>query len=321
MLAALRHRDFTLLWSGGLIALAGNFMLITALPFFVYSLTGSALAAGLLFACYMAPSILFGSVAGVFVDRWDRKRTMVIANLLRAAALLPLLLVRSPDSVWVIYVALLVQASIGLFFSPAENALLPTLVGEEHLLAANALNAMNDNLARLLGPAVGGMLLGVLGLSAVTLANVATYLIAAGMIALIAAQAPPTRQVQADPEARSPWVIVWHEWIAGLRLVRRSRIVTGLFVVMATAMVGGGIMNTLIVVFVQDIIGGDAVAFGWIITIGGIGGIGGGVLIGSLGMVWSTRWRMCGRKPTSGATRVGNSACAGDLFANTAIFR
>jgi predicted MFS family arabinose efflux permease len=283
MLAVLRHRDFTLLWSGGLIALAGDYILITALPFFIYSLTGSALAAGLLFTCYTAPSILFGSVAGVFVDRWDRKRTMVIANLLRAVVLLPLLFVRSPEWVWVIYVALFAQTSIALFFVPAENALLPTLVGEQHLMAANSLNALNDSLARLLGPALGGMLLGLLGVSGVALANVTTYLIAAGMIALIVARATPPSQTRIATDARSPWGAVWREWIDGLRLVRQSRIVTGLFVVMATAMVGSGIINTLIVVFVQDVIGGDAVAFGWIMTLQGIGGIVGGVLMGTLG--------------------------------------
>jgi predicted MFS family arabinose efflux permease len=304
MLVALRHRDFALLWSGGLIALAGDYILITALPFFIYSLTGSALAAGLMFVCYMAPSILFGSVAGVFVDRWNRKRTMVIANLLRAAALLPLLFVRSPEWVWVIYVALFVQTSISLFFSPAENALLPTLVGEEHLPAANSLNALNDSLARLLGPAVGGMLLGLLGIGGVTLTNVTTYLLAAGMIALIAARAAPP-PAQLDAAVRSPWGAVWSEWIEGLRLVRRSRIVTGLFVVMATAMVGSGIINTLIVVFVQDIIGGDAVAFGWIMTLQGIGGIVGGVLMGMLGSRFAAPRLLAGGLVLAGAILAG----------------
>jgi predicted MFS family arabinose efflux permease len=305
MLAVLRHRDFTLLWSGGLIALAGDYILITALPFFIYSLTGSALAAGLLFACYTAPSILFGSVAGVFVDRWDRKRTMVIANLLRAVVLLPLLFVRSPEWVWVIYVALFAQTSIALFFVPAENALLPTLIGEQHLMAANSLNALNDSLARLLGPALGGMLLGLLGVSGVALANVTTYLIAAGMIALIVARATLPSQTRTATVARSPWGAIWREWIDGLRLVRQSRIVTGLFVVMVTAMVGSGIINTLIVVFVQDVIGGDAVAFGWIMTLQGIGGIVGGVLMGMLGSRFAAPRLLAGGLVLAGATLAG----------------
>ena len=99
MLATLRHRDFALLWFAGLVSVAGDFALLIALPLHAYALTGSAVATGAVFAASLLPSILLGSVAGVFVDRWDRKRTMVAADLLRAALLLPLLavgLARSP---------------------------------------------------------------------------------------------------------------------------------------------------------------------------------------------------------------------------------
>ena len=74
MLATLRNRNFSLLWLGGLISLSGNWMLLTALPFYVYQLTGSALATSGLMMAYIAPGIVFGSVAGVLVDRWDRRR-------------------------------------------------------------------------------------------------------------------------------------------------------------------------------------------------------------------------------------------------------
>ena len=91
MLATLRQRDFALLWFGGLISIMGDWMLLVALPIYVYGLTGSALATGAMFAAGLLPNVILGSVAGVFVDRWDRKRTMVAANLLMAVSLLPLL--------------------------------------------------------------------------------------------------------------------------------------------------------------------------------------------------------------------------------------
>src|SRR3954451_7940251 len=122
MLAILRQRNFALLWLGGLISFMGDWVLFIALPVYVYDLTGSALATGGMFIAQTAPRLLFGSIAGVVVDRWDRKRTMIVANLLSAAALL-LLPVRSIADLWLVYLAAFLQASITLFFQPAESAL------------------------------------------------------------------------------------------------------------------------------------------------------------------------------------------------------
>lgn len=98
-------------------------------------------------------------MAGVFVDRWDRKRTMVVANLLQVLVMLPLLLVCPGEPLWLVYVVAFVMAAVWQFVSPAENALLPGLVGPDRLMVANSLNAFNDNLARIAGPALGGLII------------------------------------------------------------------------------------------------------------------------------------------------------------------
>ncbi|HYF61961.1 MAG TPA: MFS transporter, partial [Herpetosiphonaceae bacterium] len=133
MIAVLRQRNFALLWSSGFISMVGDWMLFTALPIYIYQLTGSALATSISFMTRMLPGLLFGSLAGVFVDRWDRKRIMLICNLLLAASLLPLLLVRSAEWVWIVYFTTFASSLAGQFFGPAENALLPRLVGEDQL--------------------------------------------------------------------------------------------------------------------------------------------------------------------------------------------
>ena len=97
MLEVLRRRDFALLWFAGLVSLTGDWMLVVALPVTVYELTGSALATGGVLIANRLPALLLGSVAGVFVDRWDRKRPMVVANLVRAPILLLLFAVDSAD--------------------------------------------------------------------------------------------------------------------------------------------------------------------------------------------------------------------------------
>ena len=175
MLSVLRQRDFALLWFAGLVSMTGDWMLVVALPITVYELTGSAFATGAILITNKLAALLLGSVAGVFVDRWDRKRTMVIANLIRGPALLLLLMVDSADRVWIVYVVAAVMSAVGQFFRPAENALLPLLVGKEQLVPANALNALNDNLGRLAGPALGGLVAAWIGLGGVAIIDAATY--------------------------------------------------------------------------------------------------------------------------------------------------
>jgi MFS family permease len=83
MLAVLRQRNFPLVWTAGLISLTGDWFLFIALPLVVYELSGSTIAGGMIFA-RIVPCLLLGSVAGVFVDRWDRRRTMFAATLAAA---------------------------------------------------------------------------------------------------------------------------------------------------------------------------------------------------------------------------------------------
>ena len=118
MLATLRQRNFALLWVAGLVSVAGDYALVTALPLHAYALTGSAVATGAVFAAALLPRVVLGSIAGVFVDRWDRQRTMVTADLLRAIALLPLLAVGSADLLWLLYLVRLVTGTLSLFSIP-----------------------------------------------------------------------------------------------------------------------------------------------------------------------------------------------------------
>jgi MFS family permease len=97
VIATLRQRNFALLWFGGLVSIVGDWVIIATLPFYIYNLTGSALASGGLFVAYTLPGLLFGSLAGVFVDRWDRWQTMLIVNLLRTPLMFLLLIGQSAE--------------------------------------------------------------------------------------------------------------------------------------------------------------------------------------------------------------------------------
>jgi predicted MFS family arabinose efflux permease len=209
----------------------------------------------------------------------------VICNLLLAIGLLPLLAVRSADQIWLLYLVAFVESTIAQFFGPAENALLPQLVGDEHLVAANSLNSLNNNLARLIGPALGGIVAGLTGVVGVALIDAATFLLAAALVALIGGAYRPAKSTDADAPATigQAWAAVPREWLAGLQLIVRERVVVILFALIAITSLGEGVFGVLFVVFVNRILGGGAQEVGWLMSAQAVGGLIGGVLVGWIG--------------------------------------
>ncbi len=173
MLRILRQRNFGLLWAAGLISLIGDWVLVVGLPVVVYTKTGSTLATMGMVLASLIPAIALGSIAGVFVDRWDRRRLMIVVNVLLAVTLLPLLAVDALG-IWVAYAVLVAASCLAQLFEPAEAALLPSLLeggDERDLVTANALNGLNNQLARIVGPAIGGVAVAAGGLVAVALVD------------------------------------------------------------------------------------------------------------------------------------------------------
>lgn len=287
MLATLRQRNFALLWFGGLISLIGDRALLTALPFYVYQQTGSTLRQAALFTAYYLPMVLFGSVAGVFVDRWDRRRIMIVTNFLQAAVMLLLLVVRSGQWLWLVYLVVFVEGSVSMFFGPAESAIVPNLVGEEHLVAANSLGNLNNTIARLAGPLIGGALLAVFGLGVVVIVDSVSFLIAGLLIARISVSgklsAEPAKQAEVTNEVVSSWVKVWREWREGLRLVRQDRLLVALFVVNTVTSFGGSMIDPLYVPFVRDILHGGPSELGWLSATSAMGGMLAALVVGQWG--------------------------------------
>lgn len=283
MLQLLRQRDFALLWWAGLTSLGGDWVLMVGLPLYVYRVTGSTLATGGMLVSAILPALLLGSVAGVFVDRWDRRGTMIAADLLLALGLLPLLLVHTREQLWVVYLVSALESALSRFFQPAEAALLPRLVGEGQLVPANALASLNSNLARLGGPALGGLIAAAWSLPGIVLVDAASFLISGALIAAISGGRRAARP-SAAPAARHPlWLAVWQDWVAGLRVVRRTPPIFALFIVTIIPMLGEGVFGTLFVVFVYRVLHGGAPQFGLLMSAQAVGGLLGGVLVGAVG--------------------------------------
>jgi len=281
MLAA--RRDLRLVLSAGTISLTGDWVLIIGLIYRVYAVTGSTVASALTMASSSAPQVLLGAVAGVFADRWDRKRTMIVANLLLAAGLLPLLLVRGAGQVWIVFAVMFAEGSIKQFFSPAEQALVPRLVPDNELLAANALNGQVSNASRLAGSAIGGILVAAGGLAAVTLTDVASFVASAVLLTLVRTSGGAAAPDPSGEQVRTGLRRIGAELRAGLGLSARNRVLRALMIFALVTSVGEGIMSTLFTPFAEHVLHGSSQEFGLIVAAQAVGGIAGGVVAASAG--------------------------------------
>lgn len=276
----LLRRDYALIWSAGLVSDTGDWLLMIALPLFAFGATGSALGASTVFLVELVPMLLLGTFLGVLVDRWDRRRTIIVTALLQALALLPLL-VASADRMWIVYTVAAVEAVLGAVINPARQALVPSLVEPDQLARGNALIAVSDSIARLVGSPLGGIAFAAGGLPGVVVADAATFLATAGLVAAMRRHPVPVAG-----ETDAPAIVaerrLLHEWAEGLRLIGRSGTLRTLAAIAALGSVSQGLFLVLFIVYVtQDLGAGDA-GVGLLRGVQAIGGVLGGLLSGML---------------------------------------
>jgi MFS family permease len=302
MLRVLLRRDFALLWTGGFVSIAGDWVLDAALPFFVYERTGSTVATAGMIVAELAPGVVLGSIAGVFVDRWDRKHVLVVSNVLQAATVLALLLVTRPELLWVVYAVAAAQSLIASFSVPAESALLPTLACDDELVPANALNALNNRLGRLVGTPLGGLLLAVTGLHGVVVVDCASFLLAAGLVAPIRARRRIAVKGDVDVAlAASAGAAFLHEWQAGMRLIRSDRTLWVIFAVLGLMTFGGTMLDPLNAAWVRDSLGRGAGVYALLLWTHAVCGIAGTLLVGTFGRSVAPRLLMGWASVVAGA--------------------
>jgi MFS family permease len=184
-LRALRHRDLRLFLFGQGVSLIGTWMERVAMSWLVYRITGSTIALGVIAFCSQFPTFLAAAVAGALADRWSRHRMVVGAQiaLMVQAVVLAALVISNTVQVWHLVVLSIWLGIASGFDIPARQALLVRLVrGSEDLPNAIALNSSMFNAARLIGPALAGMLIGLVGEGTVFLLNALSYVAVLGAL-------------------------------------------------------------------------------------------------------------------------------------------
>lgn len=237
-------RDFRLLWLAQVVSDFGDGLTSLALLLLVNKLTGSTAALATMAIALAIPQVTFGLLAGVYVDRMDRKRIMIVSDLVRGLLVLCFATVQSADQVWILYVVGFLQGAIGTFFTPARGAFLPVLVPETGLLGANSLVQTSRIVTNLLGAAAAGVLIGALDTYwPAFVIDSATFFLAMALIILIRTPSPALTTSQATP------AVIFGQLKEGIRLVFHTRVLLGTLVAAGVTMLGLGAINILIVPF------------------------------------------------------------------------
>jgi DHA3 family macrolide efflux protein-like MFS transporter len=288
-----RNRSFVALWMGQTVSFVGDYFYWLAIPIMVERLTGSALLVGLSVISNALPMLVLGPVAGVFVDRWDRKWTMLVSDVLRGLLVLFALLVRTPDQVWIYYVIGFLMSCISRFFFPAQNAALPLIVRDkDDLLAANGLMQIVQTAGLLVGPALAGFSIGIWGEQIAFLVDSATYFVSAAAILTMTVprttagrqvsggqiDAPRSGRGQAPGSGRGQ--AVWAEMREGLAYLFTNQTMVGVLLCLSVVQLGIGAINVLWVPFMQRTFGLGAEGLGVVDTAQGIGMVVGGLALG-----------------------------------------
>jgi MFS family permease len=274
------NRNFRLLYIGQTISQLGDWFNAVAVFALLLDLTGSATAVAWMMIVQFLPVALVGPLAGVVVDRVDRRRLMIITDLLRGCLVLVLLVIRRPDQVWIAYVVMAFIVGAQGFFEPARTATIPNITSREELMPANALSSATWSAMLALGASVGGLVTAVAGRNVAFVVNGASFFASAFFIAQTTYDSTPA----AAPRPTGFLALTGiTDLVEGFRYVRQRRHVAALMLVKAGWGLAGGVL-LLLTIFGQRVFPVGAGAAGGIGILYGARGVGAG--LGPIALRW-----------------------------------
>ena len=268
-------RSFFAIWTGQMFSLVGSRVVQFALVWWLTELTGSATVLATATIVALIPEILLGPIAGAYVDRWNRRIVMIVADSLIALASLWLAFLFWTGSVqvWHVYAIMLLRAVGGSFHWPAMQASTSLMVPQEHLTRVAGLNQTMNGVLNIVGPPLGALLMEMLPLHSVMLVDVGTALLA--ILPLFFVHVPQPQREKTGAQKPSIWV----DMREGLRYIRNW---PGLMALIGSAMVFKIALTpavSLLPLLVSEHFGGGAAQLGMLESIAGVGIVVGGLAL------------------------------------------
>lgn len=248
------------MWCAEIVSDVGNFITFVALGILVYDLTGKAFAVGLAYGLRGIPWFTIGPIAGVIVDRVDRRLAMVVADLARAVLVVGLAFA---SEIWQAYVIAFLLGCFGPFFRPARQALLPVIAPGDDYVRALALSEVAHQSLHTVGPAIGGAVVLLAGTRGAFLADAVTFLLSAALIALVSARGAAGRRPSLGE--------VRHDLAEGGRVLRRDRVMRALVLSGGAQVLGVSAVTALLVPYIKRVLHEGAGEYGLALGVGGVG--------------------------------------------------
>jgi len=285
LLRVLKNRNFLALWIGQIISQFGDRLAQMALiGLYLKQTAGISLSHSVpvmrnLFFFSTLPILLFSPVAGVYVDRWSRKKTLIATDLLRAGLILLIpLLAGYTDGMWSVYGVIFLVFTVTCFFSPAKSAIIPNLVKKRELLAANSLSNITRLIAMIGGVTAGGIIVAWTGTKMSFYLDSLSFLLSGLAILAIKIKEDPPPE-----ESKGGIGRVAKELVAGLNFIRKKKrvkfVATSLFILMGAS----GIGYLLVTVFVTKALNLGTIGLSVLATFLGIGMLAGSLIYGHFG--------------------------------------
>jgi MFS family permease len=274
---SLRTRNYRLFWFGQLVSLAGSWMADLALGWLVLDLTNAPQALGLTMAIRFVPTLLFSLYGGVLADRWRKRHAMIYCESAQLIVALLLAVFMSAHlitvaTIGIVYALAAVRGMVDAVEGPMRQAFVPEMVGTEHLLNAIALNSTQFNAARIVGPAIGAILLKTVGYAVCFYLNSASFL--AVIVALLAMRVPELHLVPRLP--REP---VLGQLKEGLSYARATPDVVVILIIMGAIGAFGYNFTTLTPLVTKYVLHAGEGTLGWLTTAMGVGSVVAGLYI------------------------------------------
>lgn len=262
----LQRPAFRRLWLAQLVSLFGDFLaLFAVLSVASFKLHATPRQITMITVAFLIPFAFIGPLSGVFVDRWDVKRTMITSDLLRAGLALLLVFV---GNLYGIYAILMALSIVSTFFVPAQSVTLRTLVPPHGLLAANALMQQALQVVRIVSPALAGALVGWFGASICYYVDTSSFLFSAAMIAPLVIRRAQTEP--AKPGQNSVRGVVT-DFGTGTKFIFTHANISFVIIAITAGMFAISCFGPLLAVFVRDQLKADEVTFGIINALLGVG--------------------------------------------------
>ncbi|AZR72002.1 hypothetical protein BBF96_00425 [Anoxybacter fermentans] len=290
-----KNIDFLKLWIAQVLSLIGDYIYSVNLYIWIYKLTGSALALSSSIFFQTVPRLIMAPIAGIIIDRFNRKKILILSDILRGIIICLFIFVKSKEQLLLVYLVVIINAVISRIAIPARSTILPIILEKDKLIKANSLYNFTESATLIVGPILGGIL-SILNFNIIVFINTVSFFLSALLINNIGISNDVVSTKTLNEKSGS----FWSELGYVKKLFKKNPLFMGLLSVTVLSALGQGGINILYYPFLLDVVKVSNTQFGLTLSFFGLGSIIGSMLTGFYADISKARWVIGGGVLVSG---------------------